>query len=384
MIINWESPQTWSRFHYLWLRDNCLCPRCVHPESNQRLVDTLQLPTDVAPASVRFQPRAHDQLLCIRWEDGHESEFPEGWLKEHSYEHESLEQSSSEPEVVLWGAEIASNVPEVEYSAVMEDDREVLRWLSNVEKFGFCFVCGTPATLEATEKAMLRVGAIRNTMYGQMYLTSIGLSGAKAKDTAYTNLSIDLHTDGNYFFEAPGIQVFHVLEFEGTGGQSILLDGFRLAQEICKRHPEHYQILTHVPIPYHHTDINNKMLNENITFVTHPKTGEVTQVHFNNSDRRPLDASCIESLKKLAQEGKLTSPPTVTTLYNALKSFMQTTKDESLQYRFRLEPGRLLTFNNYRVMHARTAFTGKRALGGCYLNGEDWVSRLMVLRERYQ
>lgn len=181
MIINWESPQTWSRFHYLWLRDNCLCPRCVHPESNQRLVDTLQLPTDVAPASVRFQPRAHDQLLCIRWEDGHESEFPEGWLKEHSYEHESLEQSSSEPEVVLWGAEIASNVPEVEYSAVMEDDREVLRWLSNVEKFGFCFVCGTPATLEATEKAMLRVGAIRNTMYGQMYLTSIGLSGAKAK-----------------------------------------------------------------------------------------------------------------------------------------------------------------------------------------------------------
>ena len=62
---------------------------------------------------------------------------------------------------------------------------------------------------------------------------------------------------------------------------------------------------------------------------------------------------------------------------------MATMRSESLQYKIQLEPGNLLTFDNHRLMHARTAYTGLRQMCGCHINKEEWISRLRVLREMY-
>ena len=62
---------------------------------------------------------------------------------------------------------------------------------------------------------------------------------------------------------------------------------------------------------------------------------------------------------------------------------MATMRSESLQYMFQLEPGNLMTFDNHRLMHARTAYTGLRQMCGCYINKEDWVSKLLVMRKKY-
>ena len=62
---------------------------------------------------------------------------------------------------------------------------------------------------------------------------------------------------------------------------------------------------------------------------------------------------------------------------------MATMRSKSLQYTFQLEPGNLLTFDNHRLMHARTPYTGLRQMCGYYINKEDWVSKLRVLRKVY-
>src|SRR5688572_6042715 len=70
-----------STFHALWLRDNCGCPECRHP-SGQRLLDTLAIPADIAPASVN----AHDGSVEIVWgNDGHRSTYTARWLRAHCY-----------------------------------------------------------------------------------------------------------------------------------------------------------------------------------------------------------------------------------------------------------------------------------------------------------
>ena len=39
-------------------------------------------------------------------------------------------------------------------------------------------------------------------------------------------------------------------------------------------------------------------------------------------------------------------------------------------------------FNDFvRVLHGRTAFTGKRSLCGCYVNMDEYLSTIRVLRE---
>ena len=63
-------------------------------------------------------------------------------------------------------------------------------------------------------------------------------------------------------------------------------------------------------------------------------------------------------------------------------TFMATMRSESLEYKFQLEPGNLLTFDNHRLMHGRTAYTGLRQMCGCYINKEEWVGKLRVLREK--
>ena len=40
-----------------------------------------------------------------------------------------------------------------------------------------------------------------------------------------------------------------------------------------------------------------------------------------------------------------------------------------------LQPGTVLLVDNWRVTHARTAYTGGRAMSGCYIARGDWRSR---------
>jgi trimethyllysine dioxygenase len=65
-----------------------------------------------------------------------------------------------------------------------------------------------------------------------------------------------------------------------------------------------------------------------------------------------------------------------------LATFNALCSDPSLQHRRRLLPGSVLLFDNWRVLHARDAYTGYRRLAGVYLNKEDVESRLRSLRAR--
>jgi gamma-butyrobetaine dioxygenase len=54
-------------FHHLWLRDNCPCPTCRHQSVPERLVDTLSIADDVAPASAVVSA---DGGLDVTWAAG--------------------------------------------------------------------------------------------------------------------------------------------------------------------------------------------------------------------------------------------------------------------------------------------------------------------------
>jgi alpha-ketoglutarate-dependent taurine dioxygenase len=43
-----------SIFHFVWLRDNCPCEKCIHPSTKQKLHTSGDIPTDLQPKSVRW------------------------------------------------------------------------------------------------------------------------------------------------------------------------------------------------------------------------------------------------------------------------------------------------------------------------------------------
>ena len=94
--------------------------------------------------------------------------------------------------------------------------------------------------------ARRRVGYIRETIFGGFWDFQADLSKA---DTAYTNLELLPHTDGTYSHDAPGLQLLHCLAFDGTGGESTMVDGFRIADELRRDEPDHYEVLSTVAVP---------------------------------------------------------------------------------------------------------------------------------------
>ncbi len=246
----------------------------------------------------------------------------------------------------------------------MATDAAVKAFLEHVASDGFCFVEGVPGTPEATKAVAARIAYTRETIFGGYWDFTANL---EHKDTAYTSLAIGPHTDGTYSLDAPGYQMFHCLAAECTGGENVLIDGFRIAEILRREAPDDYRLLTEVAVPGQYIDEGRGIhLMARRPLFRLDDSGRLVQLSYNNYDRAPFS---LPAERKRA-------------FYRALAKFNALCRDESLQHRRRLLPGSVLLFDNWRVLHARDAYTGYRRLAGVYLNKEDVDSRLRFLRAR--
>ena len=82
----------------------------------------------------------------ITWEDGHVSVFCLDWLARRSFRLESrveFRRNVSMPQH-LWGRELITDVPTADYNHIMEEDKALLDWLENLDKYGFVLVRNVP------------------------------------------------------------------------------------------------------------------------------------------------------------------------------------------------------------------------------------------------
>ena len=348
----------------LWLRDHCPCPKCLHPETRQRLSDTVAF--DVALTARRISIAANAPELEIEWSGdvAHASSFDAAWLREAT----RLSPMPA-PQPYLWDdARLNGRVPHVAYEALMapgdSGERVLKDWLEQIERFGFAFVEGVPATPEATQAVARRPAYIRETIFGGYYDFTANMAH---KDTAYTSMAIGPHTDGTYSFDAPGYQMFHCLGLDCVGGDSVLVDGFEIAAIMRAEMPDLYRVLTEVEVTGQYIDHEKGIhLMAKRPVFRLDSSGRLVQVSFNHLDRAPL----------------FLPAPELQAFYRAYGAFARLANDRRLQYRRRLEPGSLVLFDNWRLLHARDSYQGYRRLAGAYLNKEDVESRLRVLRLR--
>jgi trimethyllysine dioxygenase len=155
------------------------------------------------------------------------------------------------------------------------------------------------------------------------------------KDTAYTNLALAAHTDTAYFSEPAGLQMFHLLSHtEGSGGKSLLVDGFKAAEMLREEDRDSFDILRQKPLTWHSSG------NKGITITT-PRpipmfntfsngvNKQVFQVRWNNDDRAVLPLG--RNFEK------------VKTWYDAARKFNRIIQRNGTEYWAQLEPGRPLS-----------------------------------------
>jgi len=355
--LRWDDGAC-SSYPWIWVRDHAHDEATLHPVTQQRQLWTAALAVAMAPA---VSARVTGDDVVVEWPDGEVSALPLAFLER--YRGPAVPTARVDGDRVLWDAHIISDFPAIAHPAiaheeVVADERGVARWLALVARYGFCVVTGTPPTAEATHALLQRVGYVRETIFGGFWEFTADLNKA---DTAYTNLELRPHTDGTYSHDAPGLQMLHCLHFDGEGGESTMVDGFRIAQQLRDTSPDHYARLASVAIPGQYIGDGSHLMAARPVF-RHDHTGELVQVSFNNADRAPFMLAHDEMIA----------------LYEALRAFDLLANDVSLQWRHVLRPGEALLFDNWRVLHGRTAYTGLRRLCGAYLNHEDFESRLRL------
>ena len=356
--VAWAGGSSPARFSPVWLRDHCHSKESLHPDTLQRQVDTFAIPADIAPAKLEISDGG--RTLRIVWKhDGSASILPAAFLWNIA-QGEGRERA---PHRRLWDrAVIGENFPSVSHAEIMSGDAGLLRWLSTVEEYGFALATGVPATLEATKELVTRIGYVRETIFGGMWDFTANMA---FKDTAYTSAAIGPHTDGTYSIDSPGHQLFHCLKFDGSGGDSTLVDGFKVADQIRQSDPMAFEVLSTVKVPAQYLGDGVHLRAEHpVIGLDH--NGDLAQIAYNNYDRAPF---------RLAT-------PRMNAFYRALKLFNQLINDPSNEITMRLEPGTALLFDNWRTLHGRRSYQGFRRLCGAYLNKEDFDSKLRVLRAR--
>ncbi|KAF7312126.1 hypothetical protein MIND_00225000 [Mycena indigotica] len=369
VAVGWDT-RTWSRFHNIWLRDHCRCPQCFHQITKQRLVNTSEIPPGISPSKVE----ATENGLLVSWPSSqpHESLYPWSWLRQNSYDPQIPDAKVPPREKILWGSKIMNSVPTVTFEEAMaEDDRGLHKWVSNIHRFGFCFVSGVPPNPEATEKLSQRIGFIRETQYGKFWDFTSDLAKG---DTAYTMLALGAHTDNTYFTDPCGLQLFHLLSHtEGSGGSTLLVDGFYVASILKELHPDAYNVLSSTPVPAHAAGELSALYRPSppggYPVLSHdPVTGDLSQVRWNNDDR-----SVMNHL----------SPQQLEDWYAAIRVWHKLLTSADSEYWVQLGPGTAVIVDNHRVLHGRSAFTGKRRMCGAYIGVDEYRSKLAVLDERF-
>ena len=359
--ITWPNGDR-SRHLYYWLRENCHCPRCTHPQAWERLADFLAIPLDIAPASIG----AGAQGLHIRWPD-HEapcdgSFFSWAWLDAHRMERSARLQRKQIP--YSWSvAEWSKQAISVDFDGVMTSDPGLLELLEHVDEKGVALVTGVPPEDLVVLKLAARIALIESSHFGHHFNVR---SKPDAENLAYTPHRLCPHNDLPSRRFPPGIQFLHCLRNDVTGGDSVLVDGIACAEELRRSDRAAFELLSMREVTFTAIADDWHIVNR-ATVIDVDEDGDIVGTRLHPALIGPVD---IEPELQMA-------------FYRAHRKFLGIASSDEMQFRFRLDAGECQVFDNHRIMHARHGFdpmSGERLLQGCYVCRDDFSSRLQLLR----
>ena len=356
VCVQWADGSS-SRYHHIWLRDHCGCEKCYNYLTNQKEFNIMDVPLDINPVNLAINEQ---QDLSIKWPDGHVTVFDAAWLGRHSYgAHQSLREKKQE--LFLWDRKgIETNTPEpFNFAKVLEDDNEAFKLSQSIVKHGFAFVQETPTELKAVEEVAVRLGGFPlETHYGKLW--NFSNEALDHADTAYTASYLRGHIDNTYFSQPAGIQMLHCVGHTGSGGMNLLVDAFHAAERLRREDKGLFDFLTSTVVPFHYKDAVIHLEANGPIIELDPFDGTISQIRFNT-----YDTACLDCLKY----------EDVPRFYKALKAYTSITCDPESQYWLKLTPGKLLLMANWRVLHGRSSFTGKRTMQGCYISKDYFFGR---------
>ena len=352
-----------SEFHYMWLRHNCFCDQCGNSIDGIRSITILDVPDGLRAHTVDQKADA----LCVTWPDGHQSEYATSWLRANCYADKSRQQRLSFAPI-LWKADMVSNFPTVDYAAAQEDELVRLDMFEKLRDYGIVRIDSMGSDPDETERLANLVGPIHETtVYGYIYDVQIE---AVAKLGAKTAIHQDPHHDDAFYYNHPGINVFHCLVNDAQkGGESTYCDGFAIAEAIRTEAHDAFELLTTVPVQHNRRHPGEIDLRIHAPLIRLDWNGKISGVRYFDRAMAPLD-----------MPGRLIEP-----MYAAIREYHKRMVSQEFKVEIKVPPGTGMLIDNQRAMHGRNSFRADsgRRIRLCHVPRDEFHGRLRDLGARH-
>ncbi|KAJ8394931.1 hypothetical protein AAFF_G00040540 [Aldrovandia affinis] len=364
--VHWEDGSH-SLYPFVWLRDNCQCPVCMLRSAGARslILSLLDINTTVDRVTLPEPTK-----VSIVWPDQHSSEYDADWLKKRCFSPEARRAQQEERFLnkrTYWGSDL--NIPTASFQEVLHDDKAALDWLTALREVGIVYLKGAPIQQGQVARLSQRIGYLRLTFYGHTWQVQDKL---RANNVAYTSGKLSLHTDYPALHHPPGVQFLHCLNQASEGGDSEVVDGFHVANQLRRENPEAFHTLSSLLVDYTDSGVDycdfalqskNRIIDVNCD-------GEVVRINYNNATRDSFLDIPLEQVQPF---------------YSSLRAFVDLMCQPENIITYRMEPGDMVTFDNWRLFHGRKSYIPNpeniRHLEGAYLDWDEVMSRLRILRK---
>jgi len=348
------------RFHAIWLRDNAWDAGTRAAGNGQRLITIGDIPREIRISEAAIEGNT---LTLTFIPEAKTIAYDLTWLQSHSYD-QSLARDAgwTAPEIECWDASLA-NIPVAHFNAVNSDRQNLREWLHGVRRFGFGKLTGGPVESGALLKVAALFGYIRETNYGKWFEVRTEVN---PNNLAYTGLGLQAHTDNPYRDPVPTLQILYCLENSATGGENMVVDGFRAAQRLRDENPKGFDLLASHCARFEYAGSDGICLSSRRPMIELAPDGELIGIRFNNRS-----AAAITDVPYAAMED----------YYAAYRRLGEIIEDPAMQVSFKLSPGECFIVDNTRVLHARKGYSGagSRWLQGCYADKDGLLSTLAAM-----
>jgi len=348
-VVTWPNGAV-TPLPYLWLRDNCGCDQCRIAQTSEKQFHLTGVPVDLEPARVQLA----DDVLHVVWPDGHVTEFAGNDIR-----------ALVNPPMQKWRPWGADFQPlRADFDAFLAEDATARDVIEDFLETGAVMLVSAPESPNALEKLQLRLGRIREVVFDRIHNVVVDPTGYNA---ALTSLQLPPHNDLASLSWPPSAQALYMMVNGVDGGESIIVDGWRIASELRADRPELFRFLCDMPVPFRIFDDKEE------TFAVSPMitldlAGEITIVRYSNQTMQPMDPT----------------QPGVADFYRAYHEVSTRIMADSAKARFKLQSGDILLVAGHRVLHGREAFepTGVRHLQDAYFEHDNIRNHLRVLMRR--
>ena len=360
ITLSWPDG-TSSRYHAVWLRDHGQDGESRDPGNGQK-----KLTATCIPAGIRIRKASLDGPgIGISFDDGSMTRLDLDWLRRHTYDRPAAE-TLIPPDRRTWGADLDVNGVTESLDRVTENPAALQQWLQWTDTLGFSRLRDVPVEPGALFDVISLFGFVRETNYGRLFEVR---SEPDPVNLAYTHAGLDPHTDNPYRDPAPTLQILHCLENSAVGGDSSVVDGFRVAEILYRENPAHFALLSRYDVTFRYYGDHQSDLAAHRPMLEVSRDGRLVQVRINSRSFQSLTSVPFDL---------------VPDFYAAYRHLVEITRRPEVAVTFRLEPGDLFVVDNTRVLHGRRTFTesGLRWLQGAYADLDGLRSTLALLKRR--